>query len=118
MTDQKIEPALSAEGWADARDESGALSENLLYEVCYLWGKKQPAATIALANAALPDDDPRKITRETVSQLRVLVGKAEDSWDEGPAGEGWQSDALIAAVAAGRKLVLALESYLPPEIET
>ena len=70
-------------------------------------------AIIALANAALPDDDPRKLTRAKVRMLRVaadvLDALAKDT-DVRAAGV----ERLMAA-AYLRNHADALESYLPPE---
>jgi hypothetical protein len=55
---------------------------------------------IALANAALPDNDPRKITRERLGLLAYANGR-----DELSQGEWEEVKAFVAA----------LQSYLPPE---
>lgn len=62
-------------------------------------------ALIALANAALPDGHPAKITREWVALLRevALTHEAES-------GDDWHDD-----VAPIRAIADALESYLPPD---
>jgi excinuclease UvrABC ATPase subunit len=127
MTD-RIEPVLTAEQWKRALactscDGSGTY----LYEndppgtcpSCNGTGRDAEAAfeawcedasfteapqTIALANAALPDTDPRKITRAKVETLRHMIG-ADESWT----GCSPQSFALAES------LLDALESYLPPE---
>lgn len=88
--------ALDAAEWAHALDEE--VREGLAYEVTYLWGRSRPAAAIALANAALPDDDPRKITREDVDNLRGILS-----------GDAW-----AVAKADIKRLADTLESYLPP----
>lgn len=60
-------------------------------------------ALIALANAALPDSDPRKITREKIALLRIEhISECDGDVCEYPTRE-------LAAFAD------ALESYLPPE---
>jgi hypothetical protein len=89
---EKIDPALTAEEWAHAMDAD--VRDGLAYEVCYLWGRSRPAGAIAIANAALPDSDPRKITREKLRLVGRLMGAHED--DE-------------------KAFLDALESYLPPE---
>lgn len=61
-------------------------------------------ALIALANAALPADDPRKITREKVRDLHATLDALERD------GFG-----LNIAIPSLRTLAAALESYLPPE---
>ena len=62
----------------------------------------RPAAAlyIALANHALPDGDPRKITRGMVNALREIA--ADHPWDE-----------ALSSIATG--IADALDSYLPPE---
>lgn len=61
---------------------------------------------IAFANAALPDSDPRKITRETVATLRNHAYYSKHGDAHGRLA--MTADALAA-------LADALESYLPPE---
>jgi hypothetical protein len=58
-------------------------------------------AIIALANAALPDDDPRKVTHETVRALRSA---------------GWALDGAHQTDHGDRvrRVADVLESYLPP----
>lgn len=92
---ERITPALTPEEWEYAMHED--VRDGLAYEVTYLWGRSRQAGAIALANAALPDDDPRKITRERVNILREL-------WAECP----------YEYQTALRELADALESYLPP----
>lgn len=94
----KIEQALTKDEWEHALDPD--VRESLAYEVTYLWGKTRPGAAIALANAALPDSDPRKITREIVEAIRkayLEFGQTNETTDR------------ILEIAD------ALESYLPPE---
>jgi hypothetical protein len=69
------------------------------------WTPDALPALIALANATLPDSDPRKITRRHTSLLRVAVGAM---WS------GKDRNNRPAAVALDR-LADTLESYLPPE---
>jgi len=78
-----IPPALTAEEW-DAIRESGGAAE--------AW----PHKTMALANASLPNDDPRKITREDVGYLR----RSADPYDK--------TDPLSVLAAK-------LAALLPPE---
>ena len=58
---------------------------------------------IALANAALPDDDPRKLRREHIAALR-------DATVRDVIGDEDREQTNIL-----RNLADALESYLPPE---
>lgn len=63
-------------------------------------------ALIALANAALPDDDPRKITRADVEAVQAAAGRIEGEWGAlGPVGNrseehATELDALAAKLAA------------------
>ena len=95
MTDH-IEPALSAEEWArlQTADYLGFLMETN-DEIL-----DRPAQAIAVANAALPDTDPRKITREMVATLRDVTAPGSAS--------GFETNAELTSLAD------ALESYLPP----
>lgn len=113
---EKIEPALSAGEWtrAEIDDDGSALrivDGRLVNEA---WGQPvdRPAAVIALANAALSDSDPRKITREWVKALRDEAERAEYT-------ERVQDNAGYSAIepTLARQIADALESYLPPEIE-
>lgn len=114
MTD-RIEPAIPAEHWRNL----AALGERgprlaLWDEFTTSERKPDMPAVIALANAALPDDDPRKITREWVTLLRFVADCSErDSialYNEREADkDGSQAIASLRAMAA------ALESYLRPE---
>ena len=67
MSDEtKVGPALTAEEWKrfDPKDAASHCEANAVaYETDF-------HVMMAIANAALPDDDPRKITREDVRYLR------------------------------------------------
>lgn len=93
MTD-KIEPALSAQRWRDDVIPGGVAAPYWIFA-------EQAPEFIALLNHALPNDDPRKITRETLDELRSVVRTHEH--DRG------------GSVAAEIAFLDALESYLPPE---
>lgn len=101
---EKIEPALSAEEWATALEPDSR--DALAYEVTYLWGRSRPAGAIAIANTALPDSDPRKITREMVDEVRRVASAINPSAADADGEESVRSLARIAD---------ALESYLPQE---
>lgn len=126
---EKIPPALSAEDWTIMSADGGTSTEEVTVEIDSAalvvrdWhgdGQRTtqtnqvtvPAqllpAVIALANIALPDGDPRKLTREGVAAIRKM---ADDVFDD--------ETSLTAAEVAHTKLVLrmvdALESYLPPK---
>lgn len=136
MSDEtKIEPALSAEGWAAPSIRIFSDDEKLLageydqpqhpaIEVTLIGGsvridcadpyysrtvgQEHLAPLIAVLNAALPDSDPRKITREWIDTLR----SASVVFAVGGYGEVMQNDdrtALLHSIAD------ALDSYLRPE---
>ena len=122
MDPTKIQPALSADEWATGtpyysanplrwhvrRDRAGEVVGG---EVTHYWcntGADIPVehdellATIAMCNAALPDNDPRKITRNSVQLLRNVA-------DGEYGGVSWGTSGDLLALAA------ALSAYLPPE---
>jgi hypothetical protein len=78
-------------------------------------------ALIALANAALPDTDPRKITRDWLADLRIAQNEAQEAaWRSCMNGEpGKPCDECQRAVdgfkARLQAIADALASYLPPE---
>lgn len=118
----KIEPALTAEEWADLPDA---------YALCAEWDGNE-RKIIALANDSLADSDPRKITRRHAELLRVVAGLAERYVKTLAAIKSLRPikadldveikktlDVAVPANAERAKdemLVLAdvLESYLPP----
>jgi hypothetical protein len=105
MTD-RIEPALTPDEWkqkraCDAHGNGAMISSGVLVGLSggAIAAVLDPAKTIALANAALPDDDLRKIARADVENLRGIL----------------TADAWAVAKADIRRLADALASYLPPE---
>ena len=138
MSDETIAPALTPEEWASRtakrpeprqpRDEhirmcahvsAITLTESYSDETgeefdCNDLGVNVPGipALIALANAALPDSDPRKITRAWADDLRTAAYQAREWARECPESE-W---APTHALADRFELMAAvLASYLPPE---
>jgi len=114
----KIEPALTAEEWADARkrgplialsdlsgeDQVGDPVPFLVDDLPYI---------IALANAALSDDDPAKITREKLDAVYAAVVFAVAQMHEAH-GRDVATPAERRALALAAAFSDALESYLPP----
>jgi hypothetical protein len=105
MTD-RIEPALTPDAWRywlrDRDDPARAVAtacDAVSFDL-----RQKPERLIALANAALPDDDPRKIRRHRIALLRYIVGRAPDADDV---------DKVESVLA--KDFLDALESYLPPE---
>jgi hypothetical protein len=104
MTDEAraIEPALTAEEWQALPDAAAAVAVMALPSL-----RRQPERmqiVMALANAALPDGDPRKITRAHVrmlESLRAAINKQRKENFEG--------------VALLDELIASLSALLPPE---
>lgn len=94
MTDNK--PVLTAEQWKTARTVS-------LETVASHYSQ---GTIIAVVNDALPDSDPRKITREKLGWIRSAIESIVAEWGE----------AKLDAVRNGdlQAFADALESYLPP----
>jgi hypothetical protein len=112
MAPIQIAPALKPDEWK-ARDcgyakidcvweETHVVVRDPDGEVVSVSGPDEIFALIALANDALPDDDPRKITREKV---RLLIAMTDKPWD---------ASGTLEQHTAVRKLVRALEALLPP----
>jgi hypothetical protein len=113
MTDTpKIAPALTALEWEEALAWPHGLLDYLVKPGDAIgYGKDKPEdlrALIALANAALPDDDPRKITRAGVTAMRDDAAKLRARSLNG-------DDDLFLIAWRLSLLADALESYLPPE---
>lgn len=104
MSDEtKIEPALSAEEWATSRIPGGVAAGEWITP-------EQAPGYIALLNDALPDDDPRKITREKIDKLREMVSYAAGAYTFSAESEELKADEAMLA-----PFLDALASYLPPE---
>jgi len=109
----EIAPALAANEWKDRRcgavsvhdvdEETHVVLTDPDGEMVSVSGPAEVFALIALANDALPDGDPRKITRETV---RLLVQLTTDTWAGHRATD--QRDSLA-------RLARSLEALLPPD---
>jgi hypothetical protein len=127
---EKMEPVLSAEEWARAKDEDaltdvpvgehvvayvadGIVRIALLEKPGVATGAlDQPARAIALLNDALPDSDPRKVTREKIEAIRLRAQRSDyvpESGEDLEANGQWPLDNAVDA------FLDALESYLPPE---
>lgn len=51
--------------------------------------------------------DAGRLRDQLVAALEPLIEIAEDHCDSGPIGEGWQSDKLVAQIAAAREALAA-----------
>lgn len=135
MTDS-IPPALTPEEWASGRDSNtldftegsplpNAGNLHVTYDSGYalvLVPESELPAMFALANAALPDDSPYKITREHVLALGEVVkhfdGVVEvESQDEDAPGEFvyWDQVYLRSPADTTRGLIAILTALLPPQ---
>lgn len=131
MTAPKIEPALTETELSSGVDLCDAeahvpldavLREDGLYVDCddgyYSVGPLPPvqiAKLIALANAALPDSDPRKITRERIAAIRARTDTEPCRLDHHGYCQAHGLDPEPCPVPVLRLFAAALESYLPPE---
>lgn len=102
MTDE-IPPALTADEWAEIRTHPLPWGPSEL--IGEYASEGEYAKALALANAALPDGDLRKITREDVVKLRSI---AADMRAERPA-DTWADDADVLEALAAK-----LAAILPP----
>lgn len=117
---EKIEPALTVSEWESgyfgqdidiAPARVGVWLQNRLHVDVRATPLDNPgdfAALIALANAALPDGDPRKIDGSTITDLRLAAVALEVD------AEAFQVDNR-RFVSDLRRIADALSSYLPPE---
>lgn len=114
-----IQPALTAEEWRGALGDNGQFISDAAFITARPGESLTISATIyrevaprvmALANAALPDDDPRKIRRFHVDLLR----RATDELTEGGPGRTVDPNEYQLGIAAVLELADVLESYLPP----
>lgn len=123
---EKIEPALSETEWAERGDPvvSGYIDWGMqvvdVRSGCGYGGNKEQErrfipGLIALANAALPDSDPRKITREKITALRSAAHFLENA--DGRLAVAWSADdnPWHKLAAELRATADALESYLRQE---
>lgn len=104
-----IPPALTPSEWA--RVPEHAAHDGLETAIAVAVRAKRFDAVIAIANAAFPDDDPRKITQDTLFCLEEVLANfeafASTQGDFGKTIVGQYSPAV-------RKLVDMIASYLPP----
>jgi hypothetical protein len=107
MTDA-IAPALTPEQWADVAKYGVSYLRAEVGPVVLWNGDDGPSVILALANAALPDTDPRKITWAMVDALLCVVQQDTDAQRWGP------FDGEIEGAAGCQRLADALASYLPP----
>jgi hypothetical protein len=92
-------PALTPEEWHNGLRAPASLRSRLREESNY-------RGLLALENALLPEDDPRKLTREMVDALR--------SWIANPLDPPLKTDGTIPDIDSARRLADVVESLLPP----
>lgn len=118
---EPITPALTAEEWritsaAVARDFAITALKNEFkdeYGECMLAEPLSLPAVIALANTALPDADPRKITWAMVDALRNLFESSDFLAYEEPGHRADHEETKRVGDLAYQCLD-AIASYLPP----
>lgn len=105
MPDAPIPPALTADEWArvprpDVTDFTGRyLGSSTAQE-----SDAGAHAIVAVANAALPDSDPRKLTRDDVAALCLAASTIRAEWgDDDPEARDL------------RRVATKLAALLPPE---
>ena len=100
----ELEPALSAEEWADITRYGVVVSE-IDVGPFHFGTNSSDESLLALANAALPDESPYKITPEDSRFLeQIALAHAES-------GEYWQT----RTAARLRAIALKLAALLPPK---
>ena len=107
-----IEPALTPKAWASidrGDDLPYGYGSSVLDDLSVL-DEEDIRAAIAYLNDRLPDNDPRKITRERLTALRSAIDSERQRIDVLP---NVYPFADLVPLALG-KFVDALESYLPP----
>jgi hypothetical protein len=113
----EIRPALAPEEWA--RRRSGPISVHHMADgdaLVITHGKdtsirstEELCALMALANDALPDGEPRKITRAWVTRIQTMSDLIADLAQRAPSSEFLRHEAhLWSEMAQG------LEALLPP----
>lgn len=114
-----IPPALTPSEWSRAAAHAKSTDDGRLTMVSMAWTVQRHEAVIALANAALHAEDPRKLTRETIALLRRAAEHISETQKmfADPKGQ-----TVADAVADGElysqihELADAIESYLPPAL--
>jgi hypothetical protein len=99
----KIEAALTSDEWKALQWSEFAAAD--MIAASRVPFADRPLAIIAILNAALPDSDPRKITREWIQSIRDSADAVDGEWG---VGKGDHPIAIRLAAIAD-----ALESYLP-----
>lgn len=107
MTD-KIASVMDAEKWQRVLAYQ-QLGRERGYDPCAIVAHEPPEAVMAIGNAALPDDDPRKITRKALEALQLILGFCSEKT---VGFGGWCHDDAMALPVA-KQLMEALASYLP-----
>ena len=113
-----IPPALSDVEWSDI--DGDPRSWLLAYCVAAA-GRIDGAKVMALANAALPDGDPRKITHEKIVALREVLSASDymaPSNEIGPAANAKRQRETDDRWRLASELLDAIESLLPPDVTT
>ena len=100
MTTTSIRAALTPEEWRDGLRAPESLRSRLREERNY-------RGLLALENALLPEDDPRKLSRRMVEALR--------DWIADPYDPPLMIDGTTPDVESARRLADVIETLLPPQ---
>jgi len=119
-TTSDIGPALTPDEWArifahaDKTLDAAKADAFLAYltRQGFAGNPHAAVALIAMANAGLHDEDPRKFTRETVRDIRSAAIAVEDAADAQMPEDGTELHDLFTRL---HELADVIESYLPPE---
>jgi hypothetical protein len=117
MDNTTITPALSADEWEEVRVErSAAIAGQMAHRSVNIYDARAAARHMALANAALPDGHPLKITGKMVENIRDVAGYLRVTLGSG--ANFWQREdepTIRAFVNSAIRHADALAALLPPE---
>jgi hypothetical protein len=99
MPEAQIKPALTRDEWLVGLRDSESLRVHLRQQRNY-------RGLFALENALLPEEDPRKLTRQMVEALR--------GWIADPYDPPLKTDGSAPDVDSARRLADVIEALLPP----
>lgn len=114
MTEQpnKLEPALTPEEWALVQQGHEHVLHSVVSDIA-MAPRGYMLQAMAIANHALPDDDPRKITRELIDEISDAIWLHARAVFRGDDDEGNEAD-VDAAEARVRRAFAPLLALLPP----
>lgn len=112
-----MQPALTKEEWERGIPGVCGFDDGSVFiDWRHSGNVERPEAVIAALNAALPDDDPRKITQEMVDALDESIAWGAECDDACSDTGSWRTTEMEARYQSWRKIRDALASYLPPKL--